>query len=165
MPVADGYLAIALRAACPDSATGRDPKPGHRSQMGSLNTKDPSEVAKAWLGLHQCSALRCVHTVCCNSTSGLHAQSASHKGQVTCLGSSCVFPRHTSLAPFCLEGFSSSYSHGFLSLVAKGRPTQWREWPLLRYVIIVASKTKQNGTTSEVYVLLLLFHSGLFFLL
>lgn len=73
VPVADGYLTIALRAACPGSETGRDTKPGHRNQMGSLNTKDPSEVAKAWLGLHQCSALRCVHIVCCNSTSGLHA--------------------------------------------------------------------------------------------
>lgn len=163
---------MALREACPDSVTGRDTKPGHRNQMGSLSTKDRSEVAKAWLGLHQCSALRWVHTVCCNSTSGLHTQSASHKGQVTCLGSSppapvasCVFPRHTSLASFCLEGFSSSYSHGSMSLVAKGRPTQWREQPLLRYVIIVVSKTKQNGTTSEVYVSLLLFHSGLFFLL
>lgn len=80
--------ATALRAACLDSETGRDTKPGHRNQMGSLKTKDPSEVAKAWLGLHQCSALRCVHTFCCNSTSGLQAQSASQKGQVTCLGSS-----------------------------------------------------------------------------
>lgn len=119
VPVADGYLATALRAACPDSET----KPGHRNQMGSLKTKDPSEVAKAWLGLHQCSALRCVHTFCCNSTSGLQAQSASTRvrwpawGLPLPSGFLCV---QTSLGPFCPEGFSSSYSHGSLSLWLRG---------------------------------------------